>query len=221
SSSRVLSSAPRKRVTSGPTSSSRIGTRNTEASRRSMITARPIAMPGEAAMPLYVRTSLRAGGRNLAAGSVSMPGSFYFVEFGVDQLLDGIDRLLLVFAVGGHGDHRPPPGGQKQNAENALAVDFFVAFAHFDVGFETRRAVNEFGGGACVKAELVLDLDVARDHPAFFSADKRSDATRMALEPFSLITCARLLTSLASRCIVANFTTIGRLTPVMISTRPF
>ena len=36
-----------QRVTSAGTSSSRMGTRNTDASRRSMMTARPIAIPGE------------------------------------------------------------------------------------------------------------------------------------------------------------------------------
>src|SRR5205823_788102 len=199
-----------------------MGTRKTDASRRSMITARPIAMPGETPMPLYVRTSFRFGGMSFAAGSASMACSFYFVEFGVDELLDRVDSLFLVFSVRGHRDHSPPARRQQQNAEDALAVDFLVALADFDVRFVTGRAVNEFCGGACVQAQLVLDLNVARDQlAALFSADSRSEATRIAFEPFSQMTCASVLTSFASCCIVANFTTIGRLTPVTISTRPF
>ena len=52
SSSRVFSSASMKRVTSPSTSSSRIGTRYTEATRFSMITARPMAIPGDTPIPL-------------------------------------------------------------------------------------------------------------------------------------------------------------------------
>src|SRR5712692_6046734 len=128
-----------------------------------MITARPMAMPGETPMPLYVRTSLRFGGVSLVARSASMSGSFYFVEFGLDELLDGLDRFFLVFTVGGHADDGAFSGGQEQDAEDALAVDFLVAFADFDVGFESRRAMDQLCGGARVQTELVLDLDVARD----------------------------------------------------------
>src|SRR5712692_6112713 len=128
-----------------------------------MITARPMAMPGETPMPLYVRTSLRFGGVSLVARSASMSGSFYFVEFGLDELLDGLDRFFLVFTVGGHADDGAFSGGQEQDAEDALAVDFLVAFADFDVGFESRRAMDQLCGGARVQTELVLDLDVPRD----------------------------------------------------------
>src|SRR5438477_2396722 len=186
-----------------------MGTRKTDASRRSMITARPTAMPGEAPMPLYVRTSFRGGGVYFVAGSANILRSFYFVEFGIDQLLDRLDRLLLVFPVGGDVDDRSPAGSEKEDAEDAFAIDFLVAFADFDVGFEPRRAVDELRGGAGMKAEFVLDLDVFRDQPAaptLRSAVSRSEATRIAFEPFSTITCARVLTSRASFCIVANFT---------------
>src|SRR5713226_9583217 len=166
SSSRVFSSDWRNRLTSDGTSSSRMGTRKTEASRRSMITARPMAMPGETPMPLYVRTSFRVGGVSFVARSASMLCSFYFVEFRIDQLLDRVHGLFLVFTVGSHSDDGAPAGGQQQNAQDALAVDLLVAFADFDVRFVPRRAVNEFCGGACVQAQLVLDLDVARDQPA-------------------------------------------------------
>src|SRR5437762_5533135 len=140
-----------------------MGTRKTDASRRSMMTARPTAMPGEAPIPLYVRTSFRGGGVYFVAGSANILCSFYFVEFGIDQLLDRLDRLLLILAVGGDVDDRPAAGGEKEDAEDAFAVDFLVAFTDFDVGLEPRRAVDQLGGGTGMKAEFVLDLDVFRD----------------------------------------------------------
>src|SRR5438876_2306475 len=201
-----------------------MGTRKPEASRRSMLTARPMAMPCDAAMPLYLRTSFRVRGVSFVARSASMLASFYFVEFGVDQLLDRLDRLLLILSIGCDGNDGALAGGEQKDAQDAFAVDFLLAFANFDVRFELRRAINQRRGGSGMNAEFVLDLDVLRDQPpapARRSADRRSEATRIAFEPFSQMTCASVLTSLASCCIVANFTTIGRLTPVMISTRPF
>src|SRR5438445_4544186 len=100
---------------------------------------------------------------SLVARSASMVVSFYFVELGVDQLLDRVDGLLLVLAVGRHSDDRAAAGRQQQNAQDALAVDFFVAFANFDVRFVTRGAMDEFCGGASMQSQFVFDLDVARD----------------------------------------------------------
>ena len=83
------------------------------------------------------------------------------------------------------GDHRAAAGGEQEDAEDRLAVDFFVALADLDVALESRRGVDELRGGAGVQAELVLDLDVALDHDARppSSAASSSEATRIAFEP--------------------------------------
>src|SRR6185369_11971354 len=93
------------------------------------------------------------------------------------------------------GDHRALAGREQQDSEDALAVDFFVAFTDLDVRLESRGRVNELRRRACVQAELVLDLDVLCDQrptpdPAPATVVRRSDATRMAFEPFSVIMCA-------------------------------
>src|SRR3954453_5658883 len=148
--------------------------------------------------------------------------SFYFIEFRVDERLDGVDRRGFVLAIRFDGDSRAAPGGEQEDAEDRLAIDLFVAFADLDVGTKSRGGVDELRGGACVQAELVFDLDVALDHDAARrSAVSSSEATRIAFDPFSLIVCATAVRSLPSCGSVANFTTIGRLTPVMISTRSF
>src|SRR5207248_1586578 len=103
--------------------------------------------------------------------------------------------------------------------EDRLGVDVLVALADLDVRLETRRDVHELRRRACMEAELVLDLDLFGDHCVV--TDSKSDATRMAFEPFSVITCASVVTSRASCCMVPNLTIIGRLTPVTISTRFF
>jgi len=41
-----------------------------------------------------------------------MLASFYFVEFGVDQLLDRLDRLLLILSIGCDGNDGALPAAQ-------------------------------------------------------------------------------------------------------------
>src|SRR5207248_2038348 len=132
---------------------------------------------------------------------------FGLVELPVDQLLDRLDRGGLVLAVGADGDDRSFSSGQEENAEDRLGVDVLVALADLDVRLETRRDVHELRRRACMEAELVLDLDVFGDHCVV--TDSKSDATRMAFEPFSVITCASVVTSRASCCMVPNLTIIG------------
>src|SRR5207253_4070974 len=102
--------------------------------------------------------------------------------------------------------------------------DLSLALADLDVRFEFRGGVNELRGRARVQSEFVFDLHLAADQERASAAgrgpERRSLATRMAFEPFSLMMCASVATSFASCCIVANLTTMGRLTPVTISTRP-
>src|SRR5262249_15900534 len=106
---------------------------------------------------------------------------------------------------------------EQKDSEDRLAVDFLVPLADLDRRLEARRGVHELGRRARVQAELVLDLDFFGDHCVVTA--RRSDATLIALAPFSVMTWASEGTSHASRWMVANFTIIGRFTPVTISTR--
>src|SRR5438046_141490 len=105
------------------------------ASRRSMMTARPMAMPGETPIPLYVRMALREAVASLKVLSVSMKcglagrKSFYFIEFRVNELLDRFNRLGFVITVGFDGDGRASARREKEDAEDRLAVDLFISFA--------------------------------------------------------------------------------------------
>src|SRR6185503_12237746 len=124
-----------------------------------------------------------------------------FVEFIVDELLDGIERIALVDAVCFDHDCRAAARGQQQDPEDRFAVHFLIALAHFDVRLEPRGRMDELRRGASMKTQLVLDLDGPLGHteaPARFSAVSSSEQTRMALEPFSLMTCASVDTSFAS-----------------------
>src|SRR5947209_8013452 len=145
-----------------------------------------------------------------------------FVELRLDQLLDGVERVALVRAVRFDEDAGAAPGGEQQDAEDRLAVDLLVAFPDLDVRLEPRRGVHELRGSARVKSQFVLDLEgTLRQRTAPLAvAARRSEATRIAFEPFSVIVCASVVTSFASCCSIANFTIIGRFTPVTISTRP-
>src|SRR4051794_20593953 len=152
--------------------------------------------------------------------------SFRFVELGVDELLDRRDGVGLVGTVGLDGDERAAAGGEEEDAEDRLAVDLLVALADLDVRAEARRHVDELRRRARMKAKLVLDLEFALDQPLTPArrspaAERRSEATRIAFAPFSLITCASVARSCASCAIEANLTIIGRFTPVTISTRSF
>src|ERR1051326_9159980 len=145
-----------------------------------------------------------------------------FVELRLDELLDRVERVALVRTVGFHEDRRAAAGGEQQNAEDRLPVDLLVAFPDLDVRLEARRGMHELRGSACVEAQLVLDLEgTFGQRPAPLAvAASRSDATRIAFDPFSVIVCASMVTSFASCCSIANFTIIGRFTQVTISTRP-
>src|SRR5204863_2946934 len=129
-------------------------------------------------------------------------------ELRLDQLLDGFDRLGLVLPVGADGDDRAFAGGEQEDAQDGLAVDFLVALLNLDRRLEARRGVHHLRGGAGVQAELVLDLDLSGDHCVV--TVRRSDATLMAFEPFSVMVWASEVTSRAWRCMVANFTIMGR-----------
>src|SRR5438270_121114 len=145
-----------------------------------------------------------------------------FVELRLDQLLDGVERVALVRAVRFDEDAGAAPGGEQQDAEDRLAVDLLVAFPDLDVRLEPRGSVHELRGSARVKSQFVLDLEGAlrqRTAPLAVAAS-RSDATRIAFDPFSVIVCASVVTSFASCCTISNFTISGRLTPVSVAARP-
>src|SRR5438046_2457659 len=101
-----------------------------------------------------------------------------FIELGVDEGLDGVEGAGLVL---------------------------LVALADLDVALEAGRHVDELRRRARMKSQLVLDLEgTLRQDEApttLRSADSRSEATRMAFEPFSLMMCASVVTSFASCCI--------------------
>src|SRR5687768_11732677 len=114
-------------------------------------------------------------------------------------MLDGLERLTLVIALGRNRDPRAVGRGQKEDAQDTLGVDLLVAFAHLHIGAESCRGMNELGRRTGVQAELVFDLDFFGNHgrpPVCGSFDMRSEATRIDFDPLSRITWAKAARSL-------------------------
>ena len=108
----------------------------------------------------------------------------------------------------------------------AASFEGLAAFSNVTVGFaadanarfEARGKVDELRCGARVKSKLVHDGHRARCHE-IFSPRNRSEATQIALRPWSRISRAAASRSeCADR--LASLISIGRLTPVMTSTLP-
>ena len=88
-------------------------------------------------------------------------------------------------------NRRPARRRQQQDAHDALAVHLARVARHADVRLEPRRQVHELRRGARVHAELVHDGHRrATSRRRAFSPRSRSDATQIALRPWSRISRA-------------------------------
>src|SRR5215471_1435185 len=174
-------------------------------------TARPTAMPGLTGIPCSM-------------------GLLLFVETAGDQVFDGGEGVGFVLPADGEGDVGPLRGGEQKDTEDALAVHLLAVLADLDGRLEPARRLDELRRRPGVEAEPVADRQLPLDHrPAdsgvvsggASSLASRSEATQIERWPRSLASRAISATGFPLSWRVAHLSTIGRLTPVTISTRSF
>src|SRR6266540_1282795 len=118
--------------------------------RRSTGQHRPMAMPGEAAIP--TRMEVPAG--------VMSPRS-RLPEPALDELRERPHGDLGVLAVGGHEDRRSLGRREGEDAHDALSVHLHPVLLDVDLGSEAVRDLDELRGGPGVQPERVHDEEVA------------------------------------------------------------
>src|SRR6185503_14335977 len=100
----------------------------------------------------------------------------------------------------------------------ALAVHLPGVPRHEHRCLKARRQMDELRCRTGVHAELIHDGDATRRHVPVFSPRRKSEATQIALRPWSRISRATPSRSDELRS-PASLISMGRLTPVMTSTR--
>ena len=100
---------------------------------------------------------MRHGRRGFFASAV-------FVEPAFEQCDHCVHRRSPVFAVGAHGHGGALTGGQQHHAHDALGVHLAPFGGDGDAATEAGDGLDQFGGGARVQAETVVDDQFAFDH---------------------------------------------------------
>src|SRR5688572_5945810 len=129
----------------------------------------PMAMPPETPMPCIVKQTVGAAAvrsveRALAVPETVIAPSLAFAELVGEELLDRVDGLGLVRALGLQFDRAPDARGEHHHAHDALRVHAPAVARDPYPALVARGRLRELGRRTRVQAELVGDRDGALEH---------------------------------------------------------
>src|SRR5215471_12385825 len=120
--------------------------RTTPGRRVSITSARPMASPGEPAIP-----SRTSGGASLGRRLRELT-SLLFSEPAVDELADGADGIFRAFATRLDDQGRSFCSAEQKQPHDALRVHHLLVVAGGDLAREPGSELGELGRRSCVQA---------------------------------------------------------------------